>query len=149
MLIATCTCIYTKSWMRILNVSIQYVALYINTCLHTSMIITKSSSFTDRHTMVHHYVSPCMCSTGISLTLWTKKLFCYKQNKNEKKMFDTGMKLKKENLDSLLFWDQHFPGLAAVSVWVCEKFTLFIVHAHCMAPRFQIPNSWDSFSLSA
>lgn len=82
--------------MRILNVSIQHVALYINTYLHTSMIITKSSSFTDRHTMVHHYVSPCMCSTGISLTLWTKKLFCYKQNKNEKKMFDTGMKLKRE-----------------------------------------------------
>lgn len=53
---------------------------------------------------------------------------------------------KRKNLDSLLVWDQHFPGLAAVSVWVCEKFTLFIVHAHCMAPRFQIPNSWDSFS---
>lgn len=53
----------------IFNVSIQYVALNINTCLHTSMIITKSSSFTDRHTMVHYYVSPCMCSTGISLTL--------------------------------------------------------------------------------
>lgn len=70
--------------MCILNVSIQYVALYINTWLHTSTIITKSSSFTDRHTMVHHYVSPCMCSTGISLTLWTKKLFCYIQNKNEK-----------------------------------------------------------------
>lgn len=152
MLIATCTCIYTKSWMRILNVSIQYVALYINTCLHTSTIITKSSSFTDRHTMVHHYVSPCMCSTGISLTLWTKKLFCYKQNKNEKNVRhwnEVKKRKKKENLDSLLVWDQHFPGLAAVSVWVCEKFTLFIVHAHCMAPRFQIPNSWDSFSLSA
>lgn len=32
------------------------------------------------------------------------------------------MKLKKkENLDSLLVWDQHFPGLAAVFVWVCES----------------------------
>lgn len=102
--------------------------------------------------MVHHYVSPCMCSTGISLTLWTKKLFCYIQNKNEKNVRhwnEVKKRKKKENLDSLLVWDQHFPGLAAVSVWVCVSFTLCIVHAHCMAPRVQIPNSWDSFSLSA
>lgn len=67
--------------------------------LHTSTIITKSSSFTDRHTMVHHYVSPCMCSTGIRLTLWTKKLFCYKQNKNEKNVRHWN-ELKKEKRKS-------------------------------------------------
>lgn len=139
--------------MRILNVSIQYVALYINTCLHTSMIITKSSSFTDRHTMVHHYVSPCKCSTGISLTLWTKKLFCYKQNKNEKKMFETGMKLKKEKRKKIsihcsseinTFQDLLQCLSESVRVLHCLLFMLTVWH-HDSRSR----NSWDSFSLSA
>lgn len=151
MLIATCTCIYTKSWMRILNVSIQYVALYINTCLHTSMIITKSSSFTDRHTMVHHYVSPCMCSTGISLTLWTKKLFCYKQNKNEKNVrhWNEVKKRKKKisiHCSSEINTFQDLLQCLSESVWVlhCLLFMLTVWH-HDSRSR----NSWDSFSLSA
>lgn len=141
MLIATCTCIYTKSWMRILNVSIQYVALYINTCLHTSTIITKSSSFTDRHTMVHHYASPCMCSTGICLTMWTKKLFCYKQNKKRKKMFDTGMKLKKEKKRKSRFIARLRSTLSRTCCSVClSLWEIYTVYCSCSLYGTTIPD---------
>lgn len=139
MLIATCTCIYTKSWMRILNVSIQYVALFINTCWHTSTIITKSSSFTDRHTMVHHYVSPCMCSTGISLTLQKNCSAIYKTK--TKKMFDTGMKLKKEQKRKSRFIARLRSTLSRTCCCVClSLWEIYTVYCSCSLYGTTIPD---------
>lgn len=80
---------------------------------------------------------PVCVARGISLTLWTKKLFCYKQNKNEKKMFDTGMKLKKEkrkkisiHCSSEINTFQDLLQCLSESVWVlhCVLFMLTVWH---------------------
>lgn len=86
--------------------------------------------------MVHHYVSPCMCSTGISLTLWTKKLFCYKQNKNEKNVrhWNEVKKRKKKKISihcsSEINTFQDLLQCLSESVWVlrCLLFMLIVWH---------------------
>lgn len=56
-------------------------------------------------------------------------MFCYKQNKNEKKMFDTGMKLKKEKKRKSRFIARLRSTLSrtccSVCLSLCEFYTVY------------------------
>lgn len=139
MLIATCTCIYTRNWMhfKCVHPICSSIHQHMVTHIHDHHLII-SQTDTLWYTIMHHPV----CVARVYVWLCEQKnCSAINKTKNKKKMFDTGMKLKKEKKRKSRFIARLRSTLSRTCCCVClSLWEIYTVYCSCSLYGTTIPD---------